>query len=120
MTTEQLLLVLQLVSFIMSLFAIYFSYKIYQFNRLRKAWLAITVAMTFLSIRRFIGVLDLSNFVDGLPKIIDIIDRPIIPFITMTLLVIGLYSMKKSFETFDIVGKKVHEKISNLQKPRKK
>ena len=112
--------VLQAIALAASIFAVYFSYRIYRYNRLSKAWLSVTAALVFLSLRRFLGLLNLTGITSDLPEIIDFIDRPLVPLVVSLLLAIGLWRMKKSFETFDVVEKTVHEKISTFQKPRKK
>lgn len=123
MTAEMmdvLFLVLQFASFLMGMLAVYYSYGIYRCNRLNKGWLFITIGISLLTIRRLLGFAMLANYWDELPLIIEVLDRPLIPFFTMTFLLMGLHSMWRSFKTFDVVERGIVAKMGNLHKSGKR
>ena len=101
LSLNSLAVVLQLIALFGNILAAYFSYIIYTYNRLSKAWLAITVAISIQVARRLIGVIDVIFNIKSLPPIIEFLDRPLIPAIFSILIAIGLWQMKKNFEDLD-------------------
>ena len=98
------------VSVVGSLIAAYLSYEIYRYNRLSKAWLAVTVAFILIIFRRAIGFATEAG--------VWLEYRPVLKFVESVLLILisvlyilGFWSMKRSFETFDVVEKKVQDKV---------
>ena len=112
--------ILEFIQIVVQFTAAYFSYVIYKYNRLCKAWLAVVVGLVLMAFRRVTALLiELS----GAPTSTDpvrFLDRVLLPFAISVLLLWGLWSMKKNFESFEVVEKRVSEKVKSLNKPRKK
>lgn len=87
-------------------YAAYLSYKIYSFNRMRKVFLGVTVALFLMGLRRITALLIEFKLFSQLSGWIATFDRVILPFIITVLFVLGLYEMKKEFESFEIISKK--------------
>lgn len=104
---------------IILLIAAYYAYVIFKCNRLQKAWSGIIFALVLFALREIINF-----FVDmGLIEInitYEIFDHFIFPVLISVSIAIALMAMKKSFETFDVVEKKVQEKAQALSKSKKK
>lgn len=99
--------------------AAYLSYTIYKYNRLNKAWLAVTVALVLMGLHRFVALavdLQLSTRLSG-P--LHFLDQVVGPFAISVFLLWGLWSMKASFETLDFTEKKTKEKIERLVSKKK-
>ncbi len=108
------------VQIIVQLVAVYFSYVIYKYNRLNKAWLAITLALILMTIRRITAsAIEFGAFAN-LSGPLQFVDRVGLPSLISILLLLGLWSMKNQFESFDVIEKNVKYKISQLAKGPKK
>lgn len=112
--------ILGILQIVIQFVAAYFSFIIYKYNRLNKAWLAITVALAIIAFRRITALtIELGVFAE-LGGTIEFVDRILLPFVISVLLFGGLWSMKKSFESFEVVEKRVREKIPFFGKVMKK
>jgi len=97
----------------------YLAYKIYVFNRLGQGWLAMLLAFVLLIFHRLIVYAhDFELFTDLHPLVLKAW-QTLLFIIVGILWIIGMSSMKKSFETFDIVQKKTREKIRQLSKKKR-
>ena len=91
---------------IFQLLAAWFAYKIYRFNRLSKWWLGLIIAFVFQALRRFF-----QAYTDWMGISSDpFFDRSLM-FLISLFLVLGLWSMFKNFENFEIIEKNVKTKI---------
>lgn len=107
--------ILGIISILGSLFTAYLTYGIYRYNRLSKGWLALTWAFIFIVLRRTLGfVSDFKLLPDYLP-IFKTTEGFLLLLITF-LNIIGLYTMLKNFEEFDIVEKKTKKLIKSRDK----
>ena len=99
-------IIINIMSVIIAFIALVLVYKIHTFNRLSNGWLTLAIGLGFVVIRR---ILVLASSVGWLSSEwsskITIIDTYLY-LITITLYVIGLWSMYKSFESFDIIEKR--------------
>jgi hypothetical protein len=97
---------LDLIAVLLQLFASYFAFRIYSFNRLSKWWLALVFAFLIQAVRRAIQL-----YVDfGVGNTNVFLDR-VMMFIISLLMVAGLLAMLKNFENFDVVAEKVRGKF---------
>jgi hypothetical protein len=97
------------------LLAAWMSYKIYSFNRLSKWWLALVVAFIVQASRRGFQIFyDLSD-----TNMHILLDRSLM-FLISLLLFLGLWSMLKNFENFDIVQKKVNNFVGKTDRLKNK
>jgi len=103
--------VLGILQIILQSIAVYFSYKIYQFNRLRQGWLAITFALIFMTFRRITALLIEMKYISSFVGWFAPLDRIILPFIISVLLLIGFWTMPNNFEDFEVIEKKITKKI---------
>jgi hypothetical protein len=94
----------------------YLSYKIYQYNRLSKAWLAVTAALFLMMLRRIGALLITAELIPNIYGPPLWIDRFWLPFIITSLLVWGLWSMYNQFKNFDLIQKKAAEKAQHVVK----
>jgi hypothetical protein len=86
--------------------AAYCGYKIYKFNRESKWWIALIVAFIIQGIRRIFTIFeDLDIIKQNL-----LLDRSLM-FLTSLLIVIGLWTMMKNFESFKILQHKIKKKL---------
>ena len=106
------------VSGLLQLGAAYSSYVIYKYNRLKKGWLSITGALILMTASSVLGLLIQEGSIAANPSIIALYSAWI-PVLTALFLLIGIQSMMKSFESFDIVEKKVGDKASKFFKTAK-
>jgi hypothetical protein len=95
--------------------AVYYSYKIFSFNRLNKGWLALTFALILMTFRRVTALLIEFSLIGNLGGWLSYTDRIILPTVISVFLFIGLYFMFKNFENFEVV----ENKIKNIVKKRK-
>lgn len=95
----------------LQLMAAWFGYKIYRFNRLSTGWIALIIAFLIQVVRRIFQV-----YYDYVGVNIDILFDRILMFFISLLLVIGLWSMLKNFENFDLVQNNVDLKINRRVK----
>lgn len=111
---------IQIYSLILLTVSAYLSYVIYKFNRLSKGWLGVTLAISISPVRIFVGILGNIYDLSSLSPVLYVLDRGLITALIATLLIVGLWSMKKNFESFEIIEKKVKEKVKSFDKLRKK
>jgi hypothetical protein len=93
-------------AFFLQLAAAWLSYKIYKFNRLSKGWLAIVAAFLLQALRRLVQLY--YNYSGDVLSVF--FDRAIMLLISF-LIFIGLWSMLKNFENFEIVSSNLKSKI---------
>lgn len=105
---NEIILVIGILSVLCQFASVYFSYKIYSYNRLGKWWLALVVAFFIQGLRRIFTVFEDSSVIFFTN--IQILDRWFM-FTISVLIVVGLWSMLKNFESFDVVEKKVRSKL---------
>lgn len=100
---------LSVLAFLFQLLAAWVSYKIYAFNRLSNWWLALIIAFLVQAIRRGFQIFyDVSSTSMNI-----VLDRSLM-FLISLFLFLGLWSMLKNFENFDVVQKKVDSKIKKV------
>lgn len=109
-------LLLGIVQIVMQAFAAYFSYKIYLFNRINKVWLAVTFALIIMTFRRITAFMIEINYLSAFRGSIADLDRIILPTLISVLLLYGLWAMYKNFENYEVVEKKVRDKIKHFRK----
>ncbi len=112
--------ILELIQIVVQFTAAYFSYVIYKYNRLYKAWLAVVVGLVLMAFRRVTALLIELSRAPASTDPVRFLDRVLLPFTISVLLLWGLWSMKKNFESFEVVEKRVSEKVKSLNKFRKK
>lgn len=96
--------------------ATYFAWAIYKFHRMGTGWLAVIAAVILMAIRLILNFFLQTGVVPYTPFYLDLHDTWL-QLLISTFMLIGLYSMYKSFESFDIVGKKVAEKATRFAFP---
>jgi hypothetical protein len=106
-------------SIIGSIIATYLSYVIYKYNRVSKAWLAVTLAFLLIIFRRSLGFAINLDLFTTLGPTLKSIENTLLLIISI-LYILGFWSMKKSFETFDIIEKKTRKKIKHFNILKKK
>jgi hypothetical protein len=111
--THAFLLSLGILQIIIQLIAVYYSYRIYLFNRLNKAWLTLTFGLILMALRRITASLVEFDIIPSFTGFISDIDRFILPTLISICLLMGLFYMFKNFENFEIIEKKIKNKISN-------
>ncbi len=108
--------VLGVTQIIIQLAVVYLVYKIYTYNRVHKAWLAVAIAVILMTLRR---VTALSIDMGALPQLsgyTSFIDRIVLPFCISVLLFIGFWVMLKNFKEFEVVEKQVQEKVKRVKR----
>ena len=106
--------ILGVLQIIIQFIAAYFSYVIYKYNRLSKAWLAVFLALMLMTVRRFIVLFVELNIRAELSEPLQFIDDIILSLFVSIFLFVGLFAMKKSFETFEIIEKKTKRKLKHF------
>ena len=110
MVSEVVQAVLIIAQIIFQFIAVYFSFRIYDYNRLAKGWLALTVALALMGFHLVLILFVVLGYPE-LTGIGIILDRFLIPLMISAFLVSGLWSMYKKFESFEVVEKKIKEKL---------
>lgn len=109
---------LGIMQIVLQVVATFFAFRIYSFNRLNRAWLAVALAFSLTAAARVITfsmrTLDISRLTTT-----DLLDSVVLPFAISSLLFLGMWSMKRNFESFEVVEKKVEEKIGGMSKRKK-
>jgi hypothetical protein len=109
--TDSILMFLGAFSIVFQLSAAYIAYSIYRFDRMSKWWLVIVFAFILMGVRRVFALWgDFSLLVVGNEVYFD----RSLAFLTSLLVNIGLWSMMKSFHSFDLVAKKVRDKAKKF------
>ena len=111
-------LVLGFLSIVFQFCAAYFGYRIYMFNRMSKWWLALVFAFLIQGIRRVITLLSDLGTISPLEGNLAFADR-VIMFVISALIVVGLWEMMHSFESFSLVESKVSDKLRSFAKKRR-
>ena len=96
--------------------AAFFSYQIYTFNKLSKAWLAVPLGFVLMALRRIFIYLYTEGYIATLPSISPLVDSLIVPFLVSIMLVCGIWAMYNNFQTFSLTEKEVEEKVQDFQK----
>jgi len=111
-------IIFSILDFILQCAAAVFSYQIYSFHRLSKAWLAVPIGFGLLALRRALSFLQGTGYLQN-SVLSPILESVFIPFIISLLLVIGIWAMYNSFQKFSLTEQEVSEKIATFKKQRK-
>ncbi len=107
------------ISITASIITTYCAYVIYKYNRLNRGWLIFTCGVTLAIFVRVLVLLR-SNLLSGLSaETFSILNTTLLTIVSITA-AIGLWSMKSSFETFEVVEKKTRTKIKLFKKHKKR
>ncbi len=98
MLSNNLLLIIQILAFFFYLIAFFVSYKIYKLKNYSTSWLFISLAFLISLLRRVLGIYVIASPDLVLPEVLDILDRPIIPFLTGIFFFLGLLGILKEME----------------------
>lgn len=98
MVSHELISVIQILALILYLIAFYVVYKIYKIKDYSTSWLFITLAILVSLLRRILGVYIILYPDIVLPKTLDLLDRPIIPFLTGALFLLGFIGILKDMK----------------------
>lgn len=104
-----------ILSIVLSVTAVIYSYSIYRYNRLAKMWLFLTWGFILIVVLRlFLIALGFGMFssLKGISSIIEVIVRNLISLF----FVLGLWGMKHNFEDFDLISKRVKSKVRKIRK----
>lgn len=113
--------VIGMVSLIGQLIAVWMAYRIYRHNRVNKGWLAIVAALGVMLLRRFTSLALLLGLGGAdYTETLRLWDRSLIPLIVTVLLLIGIWSMKKSFDSFAVVERQTIDKVGSLLMSKKR
>ncbi len=118
MSADTISLTVSIISIIASIMAAYYGVTIYKYNRLNKGWLGVPAATTIAILARALPSLRDFGFVSLSAQDFQLLNYSVL-ITTSILAAWGLWSMKKSFESFDIVEKKVREKAEAFNKLRR-
>jgi hypothetical protein len=119
METQSIIAIyIAVVSLITQLAAAYYSYVIYTYHRLSKGWLAVSVALLVLAFRSVTSLLLVFGLFEG-DGLLEALDLLVLPILIGGLLLVGVWSMKKNFDLFEVVEKKTKEKAKTFDKRRK-
>lgn len=95
-----------------SLVAAYLAYEVYKYDRLSRAWLSVVAALLLLSVD---GLLDLARDIGVFPlltgEIAAFAQYHLLDSLILLLFLFGLWGMKYKFESFEILEKRVEDKI---------
>ena len=98
MASYELILLIQILALILYITAFYFSYKIYKLGNYPASWLFINLAILISLSRRILGVYVIVYSDIILPQTLDLLDRPIIPFLTGLFFLLGFLGMLKEMK----------------------
>ena len=98
MASYELILLIQILALILYITAFYFSYKIYKLSNYPASWLFINLAILISLSRRILGVYVIVYSDIILPQTLDLLDRPIIPFLTGLFFLLGFFGMLKEMK----------------------
>ena len=93
--------IIKFVEILFLLGAAYFSNSIFKFNRLNKAWLVLTISLLLMALNNIALIFLGSDYTENL----EILNESFLPLLIAISLFWGLWSMKKSFEDFDVIDK---------------
>ena len=111
---EELNIILNGLSIVGSIIAAYFSYEIYKYNRVDRSWLAVTAAFVLIIFRRGMGAAYDLGFFPELGEALKSAEGALLVLISI-LYIWGFWSMKKRFESFDIVEKEAGKKAKAFE-----
>ncbi|MBI4144715.1 hypothetical protein HY493_00720 [Candidatus Woesearchaeota archaeon] len=120
MVDSTLVLAAGLASIALQVVAVYYVIAIYRYNRLAYAWLALAVASAIMVVRRVTALGKIEAVFPAAAETLRLLDTIILPLTISVCLVIGYYSMKRRFETFEIVEKTTSEKAAKMVLTRSK
>jgi len=112
---ETTAVVVTTVSALLQLGAAYCSYVIYKYNRVKKGWLSITGAMILMAASSVFGLVIQGSSMAQNPAILSLYSIWL-PVLIALFMYMGIESMMKSFESFDVVEKQVGDKASEFFK----
>lgn len=96
--------------------AVYYSYKIFSFNRLNNGWIALTFALVLMTFRRITALLIEMSLLQNFSGWLAYTDRIILPTLISIFLLVGLYVMFRNFDDFDVVENKVKRAVVKNKK----
>lgn len=114
MVFEIISTLMAIIQIIIQFIAAFFSYKIYTYNRVAKPWLAVTVAFILMGFRRITALLTGFGYLPNLEGLLLWLDRILLPFLISVFLVWGIWTMLKQFESFDVIERKMTEKMKKF------
>jgi len=98
-----------------SLVAAYLAYEVYRYDRLSRAWLSVVAALLLLSVN---GLLNLAQELGTFPiltgEIALFAKNYLLQSMILLLLLFGFWGMKYKFESFEILEKRVGEKVRSF------
>lgn|SRR3989338_9125219 len=98
-----------------SLVAAYLAYEVYRYDRLSRAWLSVVAALLLLSVN---GLLNLAHELGTFPiltgEIALFAKNYLLQSMILLLLLFGFWGMKYKFESFEILEKRVGEKVRSF------
>jgi hypothetical protein len=103
---DALTIVLHITQAVLFLTVAVFSYKIYQFNRLSKAWLGVTVGLVLLAVNQLLFLLNDALWIAQTGG----------PFVVAVVLTWGMHATLKQFESFSFVEREAAKKIEQVFK----
>ncbi len=105
---------------VLQLTVAYFSFKIYNFHKLSKVWLAVPIGFVFMAMRRIIALSYKMGYFQNSIISIQFIDSIFVPFIISLLLVFGIWAMYNNFQNFALIEKDVTEKVKEYKSSKKR
>ena len=99
----------------LQLTAAFLSYKIYNFHKLSKVWLAVPLGFVFMAMRRILALSYAQGYFQDSLLSIQFIDSILIPFLISFMLVFGIWAMYNNFQNFAWVEKEVKKKVKNFK-----
>lgn len=105
---------------VLNFIAAYFAYVIYKYNRLAKGWMNVVLALVIIG---FNGIFALYVQLDLFPQyagLIQFLTLAVIPFVFSVNLVLGMLSMKRRFENFEILQRHSERKAKSFNKSKRK
>lgn len=109
---DPFLAIVSVIAFLGLVIAAYLSYRVYSFNRLNERWLAMVLGFIAAAMSRSFGLgARLGWFPDLHPSLLDIWAEMMI-VIASILFITGMWSMMRSFETFEVIEKRTIEKAT--------
>lgn len=91
----------------------YLSYDIYRYERLSKGWLAVTAAFFIIILRRIIGFVTEAG-VDSQLRVSLKNTESVLLLIISAFFIVGFWAMKKNFERFEVIEKRVKNKLKSF------
>ncbi len=102
-----------------SVIAAYLTYAIYRYNRLSPGWLALAIAFILIVFRRSIGFAIDRGYATAIQPYLKASEGVLLLIISL-FNIWGLWAMKKNFENFEVVEKKVRERVNAFTKKKKR